>query len=175
MNKKTLINIALFSEAKPIIEYFKMQCLQKKPYRIYGKSNLIVLVGGMGKKNSLHVEDIFKSYDIKRAINIGIAGCKNEEIEIGSLFCTNRQLDDVDFATLSSASEPLGNKDMLNTTLVDMEAWSFLHVSKKYLKPKDIFVFKIVSDYLDKTIPKKEFVEKIIKNSIKRLEKYIEK
>jgi len=73
-----------------------------------------------------------------------------------------------------SVDEPLDDKDKLDAMLVDMEAKSFLHVSKQYLKDENIFVFKVVSDYLDKTIPRKEFVENLIKNSIKSWENYIE-
>jgi nucleoside phosphorylase len=175
MNSKTLIHTALFCEAKPIIEYFKMQCLQKKPYRIYNKNDILLIVSGIGAKNSLHVKDIFEKNHIKKAVNIGIAGCKEESVPIGTLFCTNQRLEGIEYATLCTVDEPLDNKDKLETMLVDMEAKSFLHVSEQFLGDENIFVFKVVSDYLDKTIPSKEFVENLIKNSIKSWERYIEK
>jgi len=174
MNPRTLIHTALFCEAKPIIEHFKMQCLYKKPYRIYHKNDILLIVSGMGIKKALHVKDIFENYHIKKAINIGVAGCKDENIPIGSLFCTNQHLEDIGYATLSCVNEPLDNKEKLSSMLVDMESKSFLHVSGQYLKDENIFVFKVVSDYLDKTIPSKEFVENLIKNTIKSWEKYIE-
>jgi len=174
MNPKTLIHTALFCEAKPIIKHFKMQCLQTKPYRIYHKNDILLMVSGMGAKKALHVEDIFKLYPIKQAINIGIAGCKDKNIPIGSLFCTNHRLEDICYATLSCVDEPIDDKEQLTSMLVDMESKSFLHVGKLYLRGENIFVFKVVSDYLDKTIPSKEFVENLIKNSIKSWENYIE-
>ncbi len=173
MNRYTLIHTALFNEAKPLIEHFKMQCLQKRPYRIYAKNNIMLTVSGMGAKNSLHVEDVFERFEIDRAINIGIAGCKNENIELGSLFCVNQKLDDIEFTDITSVSKPLGDKSRLKTTLVDMESKTFLDVCEKRLDAKSIFVFKVVSDYLDTTIPTKEFVENLMKNSIKKWEKYV--
>ncbi len=174
MNPKTLIHTALFCEAKPIIEHFKMQCLQTKPYRIYHKNDMLLMVSGMGSEKALHIEDIFEINHIKQAINVGIAGCKDKDVAIGSLFCTNHRLEDMCYATLSCVDEPLYDKEQLSSMLVDMESKSFLHVSKQYLNDENIFVFKVVSDYLDKTIPSKEFVENLIKNTIKSWEKYIE-
>ena len=173
MNNHTLIHTALFSEAKPLIEHFKMQCLQKRPYRIYTKKHLLLIVSGIGKKKTLHVEDIFRSFKIDRAINMGIAGCKDMNIEIGSLFCVNQKLCDIAYADITCVSKPFSDKDRLETTLVDMESKTFLEVCEKELDIKSIFVFKIVSDYLDTTIPKKEFVEKLIKDSIKKWERYV--
>jgi REP element-mobilizing transposase RayT/DNA-binding CsgD family transcriptional regulator len=168
-----LIHTALFAEAKPLIERFKLQCSQKRPYRIYTKNHILLIVSGMGDKNALHVEGIFGKFKIKRAINIGIAGCRDENIEIGSLFCVNQKLDDIEFADITSVSKPLDDKKKLKTTLVDMECETFLDICKKRLDEENIFIFKVVSDYLDTTIPKKVFVEKLIKNSIKRWEKYV--
>ncbi len=173
MKSFTLIYTALFCEAKAIIEHFGMNFIQKKPYRVYNSDGIILIVGGMGAQNTtLHVEDIFKRYKFKKAINIGIAGCKDQDIDIGSIFCTNHKLDDLPHLSLGSHNKPIEDPKELDTTLVDMEADSFLRVCKEYINSKNIFVFKVVSDHLSADIPKKEFVEKLVKNSIKKWEKY---
>ncbi len=159
MNKYTLIHTALFAEAKPLIEYFKMQCLQKKPYRIYIKNHILLIVSGMGAKNTLHVGDILKRFGIEKAVNIGIAGCKDKKIEIGSLFCINHKLDDIDTTDITSVSKSLDDKNELDTTLVDMESFSFLEICKKSLGAENIYIFKVVSDYLDTTIPEKSLLK----------------
>ena len=173
MNRKTLIHTAFFTEAKAIVEYFGLNCTHTKTHKIYSNQEIVLFVSGMGRKNTLHVEEIFRDFEIKRAINIGIAGCKNRDREIGSLFCTNQKLTDISYADITSVSKPLNDKSVLKTTLVDMEAEAFLEVCKKELSMESIFVFKIVSDYLDTTIPKKEFVENLIKNSIKKWKIYV--
>jgi len=165
----TLIHIALKREAKPIIEYFKLRCIQSKPYRLYVKNDIVLIVSGMGAKNTLHVESIFERYSIKKAISIGIAGCKDRQIEIGTMFCTNQKLEIIDYASLTTVDKALDCDKNLKTTLVDMEAEAFLHISQKFLHAEDIYVLKIVSDWLDTTIPKKEFVWKIIKINLKSI------
>jgi len=90
MNPKILIHTALLCEAKPIIEHFKMKCLQKKPYRIYHKNDILLIISGIGAKNSLLAKEIFEQNHIKKAVNIGIAGCKDESVPIGTIFCTNK-------------------------------------------------------------------------------------
>jgi len=168
-----LIHTALKHEAKPIIEYFRLQCIQTKPFKIYIKDNIVLIVSGMGKENTLHVKEIFKSYSVKRAINVGIVGCKDKKIEIGSLFCTNHKLDFINYATLTTVDAPLDSDENLKTALVDMEAEIFISTCKEFLDIKDIYILKVVSDHLDTTIPKKEFVWKIIERNLKSISKVV--
>ncbi len=165
---KTLIHTALYPEAKPLIHYFNL--VQNKTYdkyRIYENDKYILVVSGIGCQNVDKVLPfIYEQFDINKAINIGIAGCKDKSIKLGSLFCTNQNLKDINFQTLTTVDKPLDDESKLNTTLVDMEAESFLNISKNNLDEKDIFVFKIVSDYLSKEIPNKSFVYDSIKKTI---------
>jgi len=162
-----LIHTALKYEAKPLIEKFRLRCIQTKPFKIYIKDDIILAVCGMGAKNTLHVKRIFENYKINKAFNIGIAGCKDTSVKIGSLFTCKKNIFHVDYASLTSVNKSLGSNENLKTMLVDMEAEMFLHVSKKHLHVDDIYILKIVSDHLDTTIPKKEFVWKIIEKNLK--------
>jgi len=173
MKYKTLVHVALKHEAKPIIEYFKLQCVQTKPFKIYEKDDIVLVVCGMGKENTLHVKEVFKKYDIKKAINVGIAGCKDKTIEIGSIFCTTHQIKNIKFTTLSTVNEPLDNPKNLKTTLVDMESKHFISTCKEFLDIKDIYILKVVSDHLDTSIPKKEFVWKIIELNLKNISRVV--
>jgi len=165
----TLIHTALFAEAKPIIDHFKLKFITKKPYRVYKNKNIILIVTGMGEKTYI-LKEILKKHKIDKAINIGIAGCKNKNIEIGTLFCTNKRLKDIPYATLTTSTKPINNPNKIQTTLVDMETKYFLEVTKDI---KEVYIFKIVSDHLKIKIPQKEFVHQIIKNSLQNLQKYI--
>ena len=174
MKKNILLHVALKAEAKPIIEYFKLQCIQTKPYKVYQKDDILLAICGMGKeKTALYVEDIFQKYSIDKAINIGIAGCKDSKIEIGSLFCTNHRLDFINYASLTTVDEPLNDDKDLKTALVDMEARYFISTCKGFLDIKDIYILKVVSDHLDTTIPKKEFVWKIIEKNLNNINKVV--
>ncbi|NOZ91025.1 MAG: nucleoside phosphorylase [Epsilonproteobacteria bacterium] len=164
----TLIHTALFAEAKPIIEHLKLRFIQKKPYRLYQRDNIVLAVTGMGEK-TLIIKEILSQYYIKKAINIGIAGCKDKNIPIGALFCTTHNLPHISHSTITTVKKPLNNPHNLKTTLVDMETDYFLEATKDI---KEVYVFKVVSDYLDTTIPSKQFVWEIIEKSLKDIEVY---
>ena len=165
---KILIHTALYPEAKPVIQHFNL--IQNKlyvPLKIFENEKYLLVVGGIGQKKTNEILPIiFKQFKIKKAINLGIAGCKDENIKLGTLFCTNHKLKNIQTATLTTVDAPLDDATKLNTMLVDMEANAFINNAKEYLDKENIFIFKIVSDYLSKKIPDKSFVYNSIKKSI---------
>ena len=165
----TLIHTALFAEAKPIIEYFRLKFITKKPYRVYKNENIILIVTGM-EKNTYLLRDILEKEPIKKAINIGIAGCRDKNIEIGTLFIVNRKLKNIPYSTFTTSTKPVNNPNEIQTTLVDMEAKYFLEVTKDI---KEVYIFKIVSDHLDIKIPNKRFVWGIIEENLEKIQRYI--
>ena len=165
-----LIHTALQSEAQAFIEYYKLKKLQSSP-KIYKNNNIVLLISGIGKENSIkNLQYIFTQYDIKKAINIGIAGCNNKSINIGELFCTNHKLDNINYAKLLTVDTPVSNKNFTtqeDTILVDMEGRYFIDIGSQYLKNENIYIFKIISDHLDDTIPNKDFIKNLIRKQIK--------
>ena len=114
---------------------------------------------------------IFEKTTITKAINIGISGCGDTSIKIGTLFCTNKLLPKINFASLTTIDEPLLSDEDLETLLVDMEAKYFKEISSKYTK--NIYIFKVVSDYLDMITPNESFIEELIENSFDKWKEYI--
>lgn len=175
LTKKNLIHTALYPEAKPIIEYFNLiQNKSYEPLMVFENNKYLLVISGMGRSKTNDVLSyMFEQFAIKKAINIGIAGCKDKSIKLGTLFCVNQIIENINTATLTTVDKPLTNDVELKTTLVDMEADMFLEVSKKNLDEENIFVFKIVSDYLSDKIPDKSFVYNCIKKSIPKWENVI--
>jgi len=171
-NHKTLIYTALYPEAKPLIQYFKLiQNETYEPLKIFENETYLLVVGGIGRNQTQAILPfIYENFKISKTINIGIAGCKDKSIKLGSLFCVNQEVNDIPRTTITTVDMPLDDSSLLETTLVDMEADSFLEVSQKYLPQKDIYVFKVVSDYLSKSIPDKSFVYNSMKKSIAKWE-----
>ncbi len=172
---KTLIHTALLCEAQIIIDYFKLKKdnLMSTSYKLYTNDNILLIVSGMGEKNTTKaISYIFEYYKINKAINFGIAGTSDKSINIGTLFCTNRILDNIPLASITSVDKALDFKDNLDTLLVDMEAKYFTILCKEY-NIKDFYIFKIVSDYLNLSIPKKSFVIQEVKKSFSKWKKYI--
>lgn len=175
ITKKILIHTALYPEAKPIIQYFNLiQNKSYEPLKIFENNKYILVVSGMGRKKTNDVLSyMFEQFSIKKIINIGIAGCKDTSIKLGTLFCINHIMENINTTTITTVDRPLTDDVELKTVLVDMEADMFLEVSKTYLDEENIFVFKIVSDYLSDKIPDKSFVYNSIKKSIPKWENVI--
>lgn len=173
LTSKTLIHTALQAEAQYIINFFKLKqdnTIQK--FKLFSNDEILLIVSGMGKDKTINaLTYMFENYKIKKAINIGIAGCCDDSIKIGTLFCTNRLLKNINFAPITCVDTPLESDENLETLLVDMESGYFKEIVSKYIE--DIYIFKVVSDYLDTTIPKKSFVIDLIQKSFNDWKKYI--
>lgn len=174
---KILIHTALLSEAQAIINFLKLKqdnSAQNLPNnsKLYSDDKTLLIVSGMGKSNTIDaLMYMFKHYEISKAINIGIAGCGDSSIKIGTLFCTNKLFPNINFAPITTVDEPLDSDEDLQTLLVDMEAKYFLQVAKEYIK--DITILKVVSDHLDTQIPKKAFVIELVQNSLPQWKKLL--
>ena len=176
---KTLIYTALLPEAQALINFLKLKqdnLAQNLPSanKLYKDDNekYLLIVSGIGRENcEKSLDYIYKNYEIEKAINIGIAGCSDSSIKIGTLFCTNRLLPNINFASITTVDEALESDEELETILVDMEAKYFKEISSKYCK--NIYIFKVVSDYLDINIPKKSFVIQLIQDSLEKWKKYL--
>jgi nucleoside phosphorylase len=82
---KTLIHTALLCEAQPIIQYLKLLKNKDVP-NMYENETHILMVSGIGKTATLKaLTPIFNNYPVKKAINIGIAGCQDNTLAIGTL------------------------------------------------------------------------------------------
>ena len=155
-----LIHTALRCEAQSFIEYYKLKKLNSK---IYLNDEIIILISGIGKKNTLSSLDyMFLTYDIKKAINIGIAGCNNINIKIGNLYCTNQNIKEIENLPLITSDTVVTSSNAMATSLYDMEGQYFDQVSQKYLKKENIYIFKIVSDHLSSKILQKDFIKNLI-------------
>ncbi|WP_072679915.1 hypothetical protein [Arcobacter sp. LA11] len=176
---KTLIYTALLPEAQPLINFLKLkqdQSVQNLPKgnKLYKDENdkYLLIVSGIGKDNcKKSLEFIYENFEIEKAINIGIAGCSDGSVKIGTFFCTNRLLFGINFASLTTVDAPLETDENLETLLVDMEAKYFEEISKKYCN--NIYTFKVVSDYLEAKIPEKSFVIDLIHSSLDTWKKYL--
>ena len=176
---KILIHTALLPEAQPLINFLKLKqnnTVQNLPNgnKLYTDQNdkYLLIVSGIGKENTLKALDfIYRNYEIEKAINIGIAGCGDSSVKIGTLFCTNRLLPNINFAPITTVDEPLESDENLETLLVDMEAKYFIEKSKEYCN--NLYCFKIVSDYLETQIPKKAFVIELIENCKDKWKQYL--
>ncbi|VAY87466.1 hypothetical protein MNB_ARC-1_397 [hydrothermal vent metagenome] len=169
----TLVHTALLSEGQSIIEYFKLNLIGKNP-TLYSNNKVLLLVGGIGiKRTKKTLEYVFDNHiQITKAINIGIAGCSDVNIKIGQLFITNKILKNINHMKLHTVKKAKTGYSNYKA-LYDMEGSVFNITALQYLEKENIYIFKIVSDYLNSTIPKKEVIKQLIKSNLQSIVKWI--
>jgi nucleoside phosphorylase len=148
--------------------------------------DVVLVLCGIGKEEAYNATSfMLKHIDIKRTFNIGICGCKDINTPIGTLFSIEKvieQTPSIDnkifihiFETISSSSatittvdEPLDDKRLLKTKLVDMELSGFVRACvDSDISKYNIHSFKVVSDHLSTKIPKAKFVSELIRQNIR--------
>jgi len=160
-----LVHSALQCEAQCIIEKNKLQKTNSNP-KIYSNDTVIVLIGGVGKENTLkNLEYIFNTYSITKAVNLGIAGCSDLNIPIGSVFSCLNKLHNITFKELQTVNTPQIINHNTNF-LYDMEGKYFLQISQRFLDGKNINIIKVVSDHLNDTIQNKDTIKNLICKNI---------
>ena len=172
-------SIALKAEAKPLIEEFKLKKSSNSLFEIYENSDTKLIITGMGVINSsIATTYLLTKYTISphdNITNIGIAGC-SFKANIGECFYINKVIcydsksiellpkkEDKIYKKLTSFSTPQDDKTIVKNSLIDMEACGFIKSAKKFIDKENITIIKVISDFVDDSIPSHESIYKIIK------------
>ena len=181
----TLIHTALLEEAAPIIHYLGLKQFDIKPYRLFRGAGVLLVVSGVGRQATRDALSwICSRFKISKAINIGMAGCSEPTIELGTLVAVQGgpgnlpqlprlPLKTVDEPVRDLTSLPPGINDFQfgigedeaqigQSVLVDMEAAEFAAVLRGRLSTCNIHVLKVVSDHFEDTILKKKDIHRLI-------------
>ena len=163
---KILIHTTSFIEAQPIVDFFNLEKLTNPlENTIYSNDDLILIVSGISKEKILEsLNYIFKNYQISKAFDLSIASCSDGSIALGTLFCTNRFINGLNFANVTTVEKPLESDKDLETLLVDKQAEFFKETCRENIK--DFYILKIVSDYFDETQASDKKIFELINNSI---------
>lgn len=185
-----LIQCALYSEAKPLIEKFRLSKNMKENYfEVFEGDNIKLIVSGYGKINAAASAVYFitkNNLECEAFVNIGIAGSlkrkireavlinKIEDNDTGRSFYPDILIKhSFDEGTLETFSK-IVIKDMVED-LCDMEGSAFFEALSKFLPPHKLQVIKIVSDNLDGKRLNHDFVYDVIKDNIEKIEDFIVK
>lgn len=158
---------ALYEEAKIIIEKYNLKNINDKNFRIYESNGIRLIISGIGKINSAIATTYFLNTfnftynDI--ILNIGYVGTNNREYNIGDRFLINNifdvatnknfYLDMIYKINIREESVATVDKILIQNVesdykLFDMEASAFYFSCNKFIKRDNIFVVKIISDYI---------------------------
>lgn len=165
-----LIHCAMLCEAQAFIEYYKLNMIQKK--KLFGNDKLMVYVSGIGKDNLSGLEEVLQTYTITKAINIGIAGTNDTSLELGSLVSATKN-NTITYRDLKTVDTPQTTNDEISSIIYDMEGKYFFDITKEYISEDNIYIFKVISDYLDDTILPKDSIKQMIQKNIKKIDEYI--
>lgn len=168
------ISVALFPEAKPLIENLGLKILRdKNPFPVYQNENHTLVVSGMGKiYSAMSVAFLLNEFknsitDSSWILNFGICGAPKEFSEIGKSFLIHKITDEgsqrniypdilfkspISESALLTVDKPVFENEtsVLPNTLVDMEAYGFFQASRKFFSGDRIRVVKTVSDHFTK-------------------------
>lgn len=160
-----LIHIALPIEAKAMRKYLNLSPF--KP-NLYANEDVLLAISGVGSDNTRRtLEPLFDAYSFERALNFGMAGCKDETFDIGTLACVTHGLDEIPKMSLTCVDEPMEDLRELSVELVDMESDAFLDICTLHVKSENVYIFKVISDYGAGEIPTKSFVQDLLSPHIK--------
>ena len=180
MNKKEInIIVAMKSEAKPLINYWKLKKINSSNnIFINKKKNINLIISGIGKRKVKEATNILgKNNSNQFFLNIGVAG--HRDLKLGEIILASKVTDNkTNYNWYPSLLwETKIKKSSLVTvrfpkiiykknTAYDMEASSFLKAARDFVGPEKVQVIKIISDNKDSSI---------LKISSKKIEYWIKK
>ena len=159
---------ALRAEAEPLVNFYKLEQDLSYDYPLYKGEDIRIICTGVGRKNIRRVLINFYSKLSKepnyQLINIGIAGAKKGVCKFGQCFIIDSISDDKSDSiyqlnnvfesqiltqNITTVSEPVSNGGNKYRTLVDMEAHEICTVVDSYDDLENLFIIKIISDFMD--------------------------
>ena len=185
---------ALRAEAEPLVNFYKLEQDLSYDYPLYKGEDIRIICTGVGRKNIRRVLINFYSKLSKKPnyqfINIGIAGAKKGVCKIGQCFIIDSISDDKSDSiyqlnnvfesqiltqNITTVSEPISNGGNKYGSLVDMEAHEICTVVDSYDDLENLFIIKIISDFMD--VSRKCFsfdtVYDLVDNNISNIDKLL--
>lgn len=154
--------VAHKAEARVYIQNLKL--LQTQNSAIYTNHDTVLTITSMGKNCVEKLRETFLLYPPSHkasVVNIGIAGCRDQAIAVGSVFevgslCFEKNRLIINSGVTCHSFDSMQNDDF-DGFLCDMESYFLVKEVMKYLSKENINVFKVVSDHLhDAKIPSKK-------------------
>lgn len=173
---------SMYLEAEPFIKKLNLKKdINHTKFQVFKNDKVTLLICGVGKiKSAIALTYLLSKSTLSSAdllINIGICGCRDTTIPLGSLFLCNKIIDndtkhtfypDILFkhnfneSSIETTSLLNKNPKYFSSKLIDMESSSIYEAASTFLQPHQIMFIKIVSDYLDTTTVTKDFISKLI-------------
>jgi hypothetical protein len=162
----TLLHFALRAEAQSFLDFFRFTSSQNDvnaPFKLFGNDDIVIVISGIGaQKTTEALHFTLQRHSIDAVYNIGIVGCDDTSVPIGTLFSYLPYAPQSAKPPVVSVSAPQTKKTRRETTLYDMELEAFYSTLQEKIDPKRLGAFKIVSDHLKADIPSKAYVKALV-------------
>jgi len=181
------IMCAFESEARALIDRYKLRKKQSGPYKYFNNENYLILISGMGQDNAAdatnHLLLNFSHNSNDTFINLGVCAGQSY-FEVGELLQVKKLQNDeeshflhtssVQIKTVScfSAKKPLNRP--VNEDIAEMEAMNIYKTVSQYFQADKISFLKIVSDNFNPIKPSKQFIISLIQQNLDAINKHIE-
>ena len=185
---------ALRAEAEPLVNFYKLEQDLSYDYPLYKGEDIRIICTGVGRNNIRRVLINYYSKLSKEPnyqfINIGIAGAKKGVCKVGQCFIIDSISDDKSDSiyqlhnvfesqiltqNITTVSEPVSNGGNKYLSLVDMEAHEICTVVDSYDDLENLFIIKIISDFMD--VSRKYFsfdtIYDLVDNNISNIDKLL--
>ncbi|EYE89351.1 nucleoside phosphorylase [Fervidicella metallireducens AeB] len=188
------IATALYSEAQPFIDKLNLKKDNEiTKFQVFKNKNYTLIITGVGKiPSAIAVTYLLSKSNIGKDdffINIGLCGCRDKMVSIGSTFICNKIVDnDTGFSyfpdilfehPFSEGSITTYSKVVKgcksNELLADMEASALFQAAGVFFQPHQIMFFKIVSDYLTGEFIPNDIVYKYISNNADKIIEFVDR
>ena len=183
----TYILCAFETEARAILDNYKLQKRQSHPFKTFYDENIFIIISGMEQNKAKEAVEYLllnfphKSNDI--FINLGTcAGQK--EFPIGSLVQVQQLQDEEEshrlcvqnkaIKAVSCFSSVLPLDRPTSTDIAEMEAIGIYKIISKYFPLKKISFLKIVSDNFNPIKHEKAFIIKLTQDNLVEIKAHIE-
>jgi len=158
---------ALKAESDPLVNYFQLKRHSSFQFPVFVNNDLYLIGIGIGKAK---VQERIYSFletardDFIQFINIGIAGGKNDNSQLGQMYLINNIIDDdtghsyypdilirhsLVEHSVTTVHKGITDGGSRYKTLVDMEASEIFKICSKKIPVHRMAFLKIISDYMD--------------------------
>lgn len=190
---QVLIITALQSEARPFVDHYglKKETLQRGLF-IFEGEKISCFTTGVGPRNvKKRLSSLFKMNEHSRSIlvNVGIAGGRKDNTDIGKMYSVNKIMDEVSGRTwfpemliktglqempLTTVVKGVSNGGEHIEGLVDMEGAAIFDIGVQHMNVHQMHFIKVVSDHMDVVLDSPDHVEKLIEGQMPKLIETIE-
>ena len=174
MKRDCLVIVSLPSEAKPLIEHWKLKPLRRNQteerFQLSHNNGIYLAISGMGKVRSAIATSALLASKVCSTpnpiiANVGIAGSSINDLLPGTLVYINKIRDfasNVSFypdvilkhrlpeAPLETHDTPVTTQ-LSNRAIVDMEASGFIQSALSFMAPSTVMILTVISDMCDGT------------------------